>query len=751
MKNCQPEIVKHLMIQFGFKCESIVEYCRDPKKYQHYFTKQDFITVLNGGFNPHPFLRSIQAEIEPFRKAIREQNPHIHVPEETDNSFFSYYLQSIERFLQESAVKEFVEKYHIPLREIIPCQDGFMIRKQYYKEGMLPTITNNWVIKPMNEAYEWHTTSVPYLPFDFGIYGHAEFAKLLVHVCKFDNILSTGQDKFLDAYQWDVYWRPLPLHNATFQQDSFEQLRNWCRNKMCLFRRATYACLEEVPEGKAVQGRKQEFLKTQALLEKQYIARRKTFEKEQATAFNEFTKRKKAYEKTEKEPYPKKFEKTEFTELFVKAEWTECELEDKVAKNNRIAQYCQRLEEQEKKLKNLSMLKERDSIIQILLRQAYRSHVEWNKNPYLFAFENCIFDIQTKQKVTPTQDQYINQSCGYEYDSEYPVSRIEEIKVLIESILPIENVRNFFLAKQSTMLTQNHPQYLFIQTGTGSNGKSILTDLTSTTLGNYGYKLPSTFLQKQFKEGADPVVAKLRNKRGVWCSEPKADSRLCASTIKELTGDKSINGRDLYQSDCDISLVFTLSLDANDVPNIDLVEYAMDRRLRIIPFTTTAISEAEYDAKEDKTGFVIINSDYVEPWWMEQYKQALFEILMEQYDRHFNFNNVPQECTDRKMKYLNASSDIYGFVSELYEPCDPETCTPIKLKDIYEEFKSSTVFKAFTKQQQRELNYSKFADKIRDEPAFKKLIKKREQYHMGKQLKMDCLIGFKHEEAMDGI
>ena len=117
----------------------------------------------------------------------------------------------------------------------------------------------------------------------------------------------------------------------------------------------------------------------------------------------------------------------------------------------------------------------------------------------------------------------------------------------------------------------------------------------------------------------------------------------------------------------------------------------------------------------------------------------------------FNFENVPQECTDRKMVYLNASSDIFGFVSEIYESCDPETSEPIKLKDIYEEFKSSTVFKAFTKNQQRELNYSKFSDKIRDEPAFKKLIKKRDQYHKGKLLKVDCLIGFKREEAIDMI
>jgi len=749
MRNCQPEIVKNLMVQFGFKCESIVEYCRYPKKYQHYFTKQDFITVLNGGFNPHPFLQSIQAEMEPFVKAVQEQNPHIQIHEKTENSFLSWYLQSIERYLQESAVQEIVEKYNIPLHEIIPCQDGFMIRKQYYKEGMLPT-NANWVIKPMSEAYTWNYTSIPYLPFDFRLYGHAEFAKLLVHVCKFDNILSTGQDKFLEAYQFDVYWRPLPLHNAMFQQDSFEKLRDWCRNKIGLFRRATYACMEEVSDEKALRERKQEFMKTQALLEKQYIARRKTFEKEQATAYKEFTKRKQTYEKAEKEKYPKQFEKLDFTEVFVKAEWLEGDLETKIDQNNKLQQYLKKLADQEDKLRNLSMLKERENIIHILLRQAYRSHVEWNKNPYLFAFENCIFDVQTKQKVIPTQEQYINISCGYAYDNQ-DTTRIDALRALIASILPIERVRTYWMAKQATMLTQEHPQYLFIQTGVGSNGKSILTDLTMKMLGKYGSKLPSDFLQKPMKDGPNPTIANLRGVRAVFCSEPEATKRMSASVVKEVTGDGTIHGRGLYQSNCDIQLFCTASVDANGIPNIDTVDFAMDRRLKPIPFTTKAVSQHDYDLAEDKTLLVVKNKRYEDESWRNENKQALFEILMEQYSQ-FNFDDLPPECVDRKMKYLNASSDIYGFVSELYEPCDPETCTPIKFKDIYNQFKTSTVFKAFTKEQQREFNYANFCDKIEKEPALIPCIRKRNQNHKGIQLTTNCLVGWQMEaEGMDGI
>ena len=88
------------------------------------------------------------------------------------------------------------------------------------------------------------------------------------------------------------------------------------------------------------------------------------------------------------------------------------------------------------------------------------------------------------------------------------------------------------------MLTQEHPQYMFVQTGSGWNGKSVLSDLTKETLGNYYYKIDAVILQSSKKLGACPEHANLRGKRSVWFSEPNAEVRLCSNTIKELTGEE---------------------------------------------------------------------------------------------------------------------------------------------------------------------------------------------------------------------
>ena len=168
------------------------------------------------------------------------------------------------------------------------------------------------------------------------------------------------------------------------------------------------------------------------------------FEKEQVLAYREFTKRKQAYEKSEKETYSKTFERSEWTETFHRQEWMEKDVEEQLEQNSQYQKYLKALCTQEIKLIQLSMSRDRENITQILLKKVYVPQVHWNKDIYLFAFENCIFDIKTKQRVTPQKEQYINQSCGYEYDFTYPVSRIEDLKVLIQSILPTESVRHFY-------------------------------------------------------------------------------------------------------------------------------------------------------------------------------------------------------------------------------------------------------------------------------------------------------------------
>ena len=88
-------------------------------------------------------------------------------------------------------------------------------------------------------------------------------------------------------------------------------------------------------------------------------------------------------------------------------------------------------------------------------------------------------------------------------------------------------------------------------------------------VGNYGYKLPSTAVSQTIKEGANPAIANLNNKRFCLFQEPDRKNRICCSTIKEITGDKELNCRTLYSTDTLTRLKCSLLGEFNDLPALD--------------------------------------------------------------------------------------------------------------------------------------------------------------------------------------
>ena len=431
----------------------------------------------------------------------------------------------------------------------------------------------------------------------------------------------------------------------------------------------------------------------------------------------------------------------EFTETFTPQEWTRTmdETYTPLEEPVNYADMFKTLAFNELQILVLNTNKNIMIIIDVILKQSYQSNIEWNKHPYIFVFENCVWDIKLKQQVKPCKEQYMNMSCGYNYED----ANCDEVNAFINSVLPDEELRTYYLKKQATMLTQEHPQYMFIQTGSGGNGKSVLSDLTAETLGKYGYKIDAIILQSSKKVGACPELANLRGKRGVWFSEPNAEVRLCSNTIKELTGDREIQARSLYSSNTSVKLDFTFSGDTNAMPLLDNVDGGIERRIVPIPFETKAMTQEDLDKEKDKTMKVLKQLKYATPQWHEENRLAMFKILLNSFEYNFDFSNMPEKCKAKKTNYLESSSDIFSFIQENFTE-DKDKC--IKLKDIYTAYKETSVFRALKKDAQRGLNLSTFTEKLKADSALRKNIVERNKHFNGKQMTSDVLTGWTKEE-----
>ena len=373
-------------------------------------------------------------------------------------------------------------------------------------------------------------------------------------------------------------------------------------------------------------------------------------------------------------------------------------------------------------------------------------NIELDNNPYLFAFENKIYDLKIGAFVEPQPTFYMSKTCGYSYDDNYNPNLVQELDTIINNIFPDNDIRNYYLSVLATGLCGLQIEKCFIATGRGGNGKSLINSLMLKTVGSYGYVLPSNILLNEIKSGANPEVANLHNIRFALTQEPNAKKKICCSTLKELTGSPTLNVRDLYSSKCSINLKLSLVIECNDKPLLDEVNEAMNRRMRMALFESMYVSQENYNSIVDKTNVYVENSFYKTDDFKSQYKQALFMILLKKFDlfriNKFEIIEQPKRCAEMCKEYMATSDDIFGWFRECYKTEPNETSEPIMLTDIFKEFEKSSFYDNLSKNDKRKYNRKNFTEKIENNMFIKRFILRKGKYHNKLQVNSDSIIGW---------
>ena len=221
-------------------------------------------------------------------------------------------------------------------------------------------------------------------------------------------------------------------------------------------------------------------------------------------------------------------------------------------------------------------------------------------------------------------------TADYDFDIHYPKNYVSELDDIINTIFPNPDIKKYYLTALSTGMYGEHVEKLFVANGSGGNGKGLINSLMMEGVGSYGYRLPSTILLQPIKEGANPAVANMHKKRFVLSQEPDGKSRICSSTMKEMTGDSSINCRTLYSSETNTKLNLSFFLECNDLPKMDEVNDGILRRTEVIPFVSRFVDESTFNnfsENERKERFIYKgNTYYKTDEFKLKYKQALMMI-----------------------------------------------------------------------------------------------------------------------------
>ena len=676
IQNCHPEILNQIVESNGLDCKYLSQYCSNrngflneiiefytlgkndycghPKHHEKYTTpkaiaKNLIIRLLNGGTTDiwmsayeiekaeckeMSTISGLTAEIKNIQKWICESNPDLYKLCKTKNELnkknnpdgttTSIFLQDIECQVLEQVYEFLVDNNYIKDDICSLCNDGIMIEDKHYKPEVLIELNQYihdttglnliFIKKPMNDGYK----DILNAHINFDLWKH-----------EYNDGLYADYFKLFFYEKFIVVNSNLFFYNGVF----------WERD-------ATKSRLSAYVDN--------DFRKI--LRDKSGIVSKKI-----AIDMEEYTKVKDS-NTSEKEDFFNK----------MKAKWGQPS-EEARAKGGDMCDSL--LLEKDKKIttyrstlidKHLRNVTSRDRLVKDCMRVLENNCVSFDTSEFLLAFTNKIYNLETATWVEPQFNQYISLTTGWKWVNGYKKSKKSDLLKLFDTVFTDKVVRDFYLQVLSTGIYGKVIQHFFVAKGGGGNGKSLINSLMMTTLGDYAYKLPSSVVSQPIKEGANPAIANMNNKRFTLFQEPEKKLNICCSTIKEITGDKEINARTLYSTDTVTKLKHSLLGEFNELPKLDETTDAMDRRLMVIDFTSKFLNHAQWAVltEEEKQNPLIhkANPYFTTDEFQDDHKQALMEILFDSFKEFQQQEYIlkpPQKVVDESKKYMMASDPFY--------------------------------------------------------------------------------------------
>ena len=290
-----------------------------------------------------------------------------------------------------------------------------------------------------------------------------------------------------------------------------------------------------------------------------------------------------------------------------------------------------------------------------------------DSNPYLMCFTNGVFDFKTKEFRDGYPQDYITKTTNIHYNKFNPETNVEivnEITQFMAQLFPLPDLCRYMWDHLGSVLIGIKKEHAFnIYRGSGSNGKSILTDLMSQCLGDYKGTVPITLVTDKRSSigGATPEIMQLKGVRYAVMQEPSKDAIMNEGIMKELTGGDPLLGRALY-SDSEIFIPqFSLVVCTNALFEMKTNDDGTWRRMKLVDFLSKFISEGE--SHTDDTKYVFLKNKSLKenlPKWAPIFMSMLIKRVCET-------NGEVNDCLEvisASEKYRQSQDAITGFIRE---------------------------------------------------------------------------------------
>jgi len=340
---------------------------------------------------------------------------------------------------------------------------------------------------------------------------------------------------------------------------------------------------------------------------------------------------------------------------------------------------------------------------------------------HYFCFNNCAFNLNNGEIVTPQREDYISIRTEYDYKEPTELQKSTVVNFM-EAILPIKDVRESVISVLRRGMYGEQDEKFVLFNGDGCNGKDTLMDLFRELVTVYLKPASCAIItKKQKKTGAEPELAGLDKARTIVYSEPDEGISLNGATIKEMSGTKQLTARHLYSSDTVITMMGISIMLCNQRPDINArADESILRRIVDLLFPVTFVSTPEEVINEFT---VLKNTKFKDDSFRRKHKIALFDLLLKSEHRKVF---EPPSVKARAAEFIYSGDNLMCWLRDLNKE-KYEQDEVVRISDLHTHFKLDMMETMDKHQKEKWKKKSYFSDKLTKLPIIKPYYKKRFQ------------------------
>ena len=283
----------------------------------------------------------------------------------------------------------------------------------------------------------------------------------------------------------------------------------------------------------------------------------------------------------------------------------------------------------------------------------------------LLAFDNMLYDIEQKKFRNIEPEDYINKTTKYIMGKTSDQKIRKKINELLFSIFENEKMVEYWKIITGLSLFTNKLEKIFIHTGTGGNGKGLLTTILKSCLGDYFLTAENTFLSTGYKAGCpNPTLSSCKGIRYLFIpeSEDDKDVKFNVPFMKIITGGDDLTCRNLYSKNITFKPQFVPNAQCNEKPQLGKIDKGIVRRIEIINYPFSFVDDPSKNNERRKNyelKNLVVKEDFI-----KEFTLLLIEYAQEYYDKDIREIPVPNEVKFETNEYINDNNPAKEWIDK---------------------------------------------------------------------------------------